>query len=58
MSEKVHVVTDLPAPKRTLRLPVKKAAIAAVAVVAATLAVKYVQEHVQVEVETTDTPDD
>lgn len=51
MSDKIHVVTDLPAPSRLLaRVPVKKVAIVAVATVAAVLAAKYVKDNSDVEI--------
>ena len=58
MSKQVHVVTDLPAPKNILsRIPVKKtlaATLVAAGVVATVFALK---DQIDVEVETTDTPD-
>jgi hypothetical protein len=48
--EKIHVVTDLPTPSRLAKLPVKKVAVAAVAVVAVYLAGKYVKDHSDVEI--------
>lgn len=54
--EKIHVVTDVPAPSFLSKLPVKKVAVVTLVVAAAALAGSFVKDHVDVDVIDTDGP--